>query len=300
MQAVALAGHELLRVEGDERSEARRQALGQVAGLGNVVLERGQVASAPLSRGVEADGEQRMINKRVVEAVFDGGGKGLAVLDIQVGGKRRNDLVVEHGVHEAANGLVMHAVAHDIKAGNPGTRNEGGMGTVEDADLALFVRGDVGSHKDTRKTSLHKGKLLGKRLVALDAPHLEGLAHGQEGILVVQTLGNRRGLLRIADAAGDDGVDERGADGAVVSHPLRKLVLPAPVAHILVHDAQQLLAVVIDELAGEDDDARLTGSPAGVEHLGKLGGEARRWHVVGLAGRVIGDTGLGGVGDDDL
>ena len=94
VQAVALAGHELLRVEGDERSEARRQALGQVAGLGNVVLERGQVASAPLSRGVEADGEQRMINKRVVEAVFDGGGKGLAVLDIQVGGKRRNDLVV--------------------------------------------------------------------------------------------------------------------------------------------------------------------------------------------------------------
>ena len=81
-----------------------------------------------------------MINKRVVEAVFDGGGKGLAVLDIQVGGKRRNDLVVEHGVHEAANGLVMHAVAHDIKAGNPGTRNEGGVGTVEDADLALFVR----------------------------------------------------------------------------------------------------------------------------------------------------------------
>ncbi|MCG4849640.1 hypothetical protein L0P44_13360, partial [Streptococcus gordonii] len=81
VQAVALAGHELLRVEGDERSEARRQALGQVAGLGNVVLERGQVTSAPLSRGVEADGEQRMINKRVVEAVFDGGGKGLAVLD---------------------------------------------------------------------------------------------------------------------------------------------------------------------------------------------------------------------------
>ena len=135
-----------------------------------------------------------MINKRVVEAVFDGGGKGLAVLDIQVGGKRRNDLVVEHGVHEAANGLVMHAVAHDIKAGNPRARNKGGMGTVEDADLALFVRGDVGSHKDTRKTSLNKGKLLGKRLVALDAPHLEGLAHGQEGILVAQTLSHRGGL----------------------------------------------------------------------------------------------------------
>ena len=47
VQAVALAGHELLRVEGDERSEARRQALGQVAGLGNIVLERGQVASTP-------------------------------------------------------------------------------------------------------------------------------------------------------------------------------------------------------------------------------------------------------------
>lgn len=204
-----------------------------------------------------------MVDKRVVEAVFDGGGKGLAVLDIQVGGKRRNDLVVEHGVHEAANGLVMHAVAHDIKAGNPGTRNEGGVGTVEDADLALFVRGDIGGHKDAGETGLHKGKILGKRLVALDTPHLEGLAHGQEGILVAQTLGHGSGLLRIADAAGDDGVDERGADGAVVGHPLRKLVLPTPVAHVLVHDAQQLLAVVIDELAGEDDDARLHRQPSG-------------------------------------
>ena len=241
-----------------------------------------------------------MVDKRVVEAVLDGGGKGLAVLDIQIGGKRRDDLVVEHGVHEAANGLVMHAIAHDVKAGNPGARNKGSVGAVEDADLALLVRGDIGGHKDARQAGLHKGKLLGKRLVALDAPHLEGLAHGQEGILVAQTLGNRRGLGCVADAARDDGVDERGADGAVVGHPLRKLVLPAPVAHVLVHDAQQLLAVVIDELAGEHDDARLAGGPAGVEDLDQLSGEARGRHVVGLAGRIVGNTGLGGVGDDNL
>lgn len=77
VQAVALAGHELLRVEGDERGQARRQALGQVAGLGSVVLERRQVAGTPLSRGVEADGEQRVVDKRVVEAVLNSGGKGL-------------------------------------------------------------------------------------------------------------------------------------------------------------------------------------------------------------------------------
>ena len=241
-----------------------------------------------------------MVDKRVVEAVLDGGGKGLAVLDIKIGGKRRDDLVVEHGVHEAANGLVMHAIAHDVKAGNPGTRNKGSVGAVEDADLALLVRGDIGGHKDARQAGLHEGELLGKRLVALDAPHLEGLAHGQEGILVAQALGHGSGLLGVADTAGNDSVDERGADGAVVGHPLRKLVLPAPVAHVLVHDAQQLLAVVIDELTGEHDDARLAGGPAGVEHLGKLGGEARGRHVVGLAGRVVGDTGLGGVGDDNL
>ena len=174
------------------------------------------------------------------------------------------------------------------------------MGAVEDADLALLVRGDIRGHKDARQTGLHEGQTLLERLVALDAPHLEGLAHGQEGILVAQTLGNRSGLLGVADAAGNDGVDERGADGAVIGHPLRELVLPAPVAHVLVHDAQQLLAVVVDELAGEHDDARLTGSPAVVEHLGELGGEARGRHVVGLAGRVVGDAGLGGVGDNDL
>lgn len=74
VQAIALAGHKLLRVEGDERSEARGQALGKAAGLGNIVLERGQIASAPLGRGVEANGEQRVVDKRVVEAVLDGGG----------------------------------------------------------------------------------------------------------------------------------------------------------------------------------------------------------------------------------
>ena len=194
----------------------------------------------------------------------------------------------------------MHAVAHDVKAGNPGTRDKGGVGAVEDADLALLVRGDIGGHKDARQAGLHEGQTLLERLVALDAPHLEGLAHGQEGVLVTQALGNSGGLLGIADATGDDGVDERGADGAVVGHPLRELVLPAPVAHVLVHDAQQLLAVVVDELAGEHDDARLAGSPAGVEHLGQLGREARGRHVVGLAGRVVGNAGLGGVGDDDL
>ena len=47
VQAIALASNELLSIEGNERSEARRQALGQVAGLGNIVLERGQVASTP-------------------------------------------------------------------------------------------------------------------------------------------------------------------------------------------------------------------------------------------------------------
>ena len=194
----------------------------------------------------------------------------------------------------------MHAVAHDVKAGNPGTRDKGGVGAVEDADLALLVRGDIGGHKDARQAGLHEGQTLLERLVALDTPHLERLAHGQEGILVAQSLGNRGGLLGVADTAGNDGIDERGADGTVVGHPLRELVLPAPVAHVLVHDAQQLLAVVVDELAGEHDDARLTGSPAGVEHLGKLSREARGWHVVGLAGRVVGDAGLGGVGDDDL
>ena len=57
VQAIALAGNKLLRIEGNERSEARRQALGQAASLGNVILERGQVAGTPLSRGVEANGE---------------------------------------------------------------------------------------------------------------------------------------------------------------------------------------------------------------------------------------------------
>ena len=57
---------------------------------------------------------------------------------------------------------------------------------------------------------------------------------------------------------------------------------------------------MVDELAGEHDDARLAGSPAGVKDLDKLGGEARGRHIVGLAGRIVGNASLGGVGDDNL
>ncbi len=69
---------------------------------------------------------------------------------------------------------------------------------------------------------------------------------------------------------------------------------------MLLNNAQQLSAVVVDELAREDDHARLAGGPTGVQHLSELGGEARGRLVVGLAGVVVGDAGLGGVGDDDL
>ncbi len=67
-----------------------------------------------------------------------------------------------------------------------------------------------------------------------------------------------------------------------------------------VAELEQLLAVVVDQLAGQHDDALLACLVAVVQHLGQLAGEAGCGHVLQLAGGVVDDACLGGVGNDDL
>ena len=65
---------------------------------------------------------------------------------------------------------------------------------------------------------------------------------------------------------------------------------------MLVDAPQQFLAVVVDELAGQDHKAILSGLPACVQHLGQLAWEGYAGLVAELAGGVIDDACFGGVG----
>ena len=118
---------------------------------------------------------------------------------------------------------------------------------------------------------------------------------------MVAVLGLQAGdLLRVADAAGHDAVHQGGAEGAVPVDPGAEVRFQPPLVDVLVDALEQFLAVVVDELAGEHHHPGLAGLPAGVEHLGQLGGEAGGRAVLLPAGRVVDDAGLGGVGDDVL
>ena len=69
-----------------------------------------------------------MVDKRVIETVFHSRCKGLQIFFIQR--QRRDDLLMEHLVHEAADGLILHAVADNVEAGQVRARNKAGVGAV--------------------------------------------------------------------------------------------------------------------------------------------------------------------------
>ena len=110
-------------------------------------------------------------------------------------------------------------------------------------------------------------------------------------------LGN---FLRVTDTARNNAVYQRAAEGAVLVDVLLEAVLKAPLLDVLVDALEQLLAVVVNQLAGQHNDALLACLVAVVQHLGQLAGEAGCGDILQLAGRVIDDACLGGVGNDDF
>ena len=70
----------------------------------------------------------------------------------------------------------------------------------------------------------------------------------------------------------------------------------APQVDVLADTALQFPAVVVDELAGQDNQTALARLKAAVEHLGQLAGEAGTGGVGKLAGRVEHNARFGGVG----
>ena len=240
-----------------------------------------------------------MVDERVVEAVLHSSGELLAVVLIQ--GQDGHDLIQQHLVHVAQDGVVMHAVAHDVVAGQVCAQNKAGVGAVQDTDLALLVRAHIGGNEDViLEASLAEGQNVVQLGVTLDDPDAEDFADIQQGISVAVLLLQFSNFLRVADAAGNDAVDQRAAEGAVLVDVLLEAVLQAPLLDVLVDTLQQFLAVVVDQLAGQHDDALLACLVAVVQHLGQLAGEAGCGHVLQLAGGVVDDACLGGVGNDDL
>ena len=192
----------------------------------------------------------------------------------------------------------MHAVAHDVKAREVRAQHKTGVRAVEDAHLALFVRGDV-RHDDAVEAGRLEGQLVLEPRRAFDVPDAEYLAHVDQLVVVAVFLVHLGRLCRVLDAAGHDAVDQRGAERALAA-PSLEVRFQTPLLDVLADALLQFLAVVVDQLAGQDDQRLFAGLPARIQHLGQLGREGGRGAVILLAGGIVNDASLGGVGHDEL
>ncbi|MCM5558667.1 hypothetical protein M4J40_13425, partial [Pleomorphomonas sp. NRK JP5] len=175
------------------------------------------------------------------------------------------------------------------------------MSAIEDRHLARLVGRGVGNDDGI-------GIVLGQRQaqlrlagLLLDDEEVEQLAGGHEPVGIAELPLDRLGVgLRITR---HDAVDQRVVEGVGLLHPGDEGGLEAPFLGMPQHDAAELVAVVVDQFAGDHLPAgiklaaeRLPALVQQARHLGREGG-LRRIRI--LDRRHIGDAGVGGVGDDD-
>ena len=239
-----------------------------------------------------------MAVERVGEALKDGGGEGLEVLLRQV--ERRHDLIEKRLAHVGAHGLVGHAVADDLHAGQVRAEHHGGMRAVEHADLAQLVGGDVLGEDDVA-AGLLEGQLVLDPRRAFDDPQAERLGGVEHVVAVAELLVEALGLA--ARIAGDDAVHQRGAEDVLLGQPGLEFLGEAPLLGGLHAALLQVAAVVVDQLAGQEDEAGALGAAEGgealIEQAGQLAGIGGLGLVIELVLAGVDDAGLGGVGDDD-
>ena len=243
-----------------------------------------------------------MVDEGVVEAVLNSRGKVLQILLVQRQGG--DDLLVQHLVHKAAHGIVVHTVADDIKACQISAQHKAGVCAVQDADLALLVGGNVGHDHDVDAGLLERQLVL-QTCGALDDPHAEHFAHVQHGIMVAVGLFQSGQLLRVTDAARNDAVHQSGAEGVGGVHPVDESGLQIPILSIVVAALLQFLAVVVDQFAAQDDQTLVGSAVEGLvaleQHAGQLCREAVGGNLIKLAVALgVGNAGLGGVGYNSL
>ena len=178
--------------------------------------------------------------------------------------------------------------------------HHGGVRAVEHAHLAQLIRGDV-LREDDVAARLLEGQLVLDPGRAFDDPQAERLGGVEHVVAVAEFLVERLGLA--ARVAGDDAVHQRGAEDVFLLQPgLERLGKP-PLLGGLQAALFEVAAVVVDQLAGQQDEAgallAAEGGEALIEQAGQLAGVGGLRLVVKAVLAGVDDARLGGVGDDD-
>jgi len=119
---------DVIAVECNVSSQRHGQALRKLSLLLDVAQEGRHVSCFPLGGGVQGNAHQLVIYERVVETILNCCCELLQIILVQR--KGRDNLIVQHLVHEALDRLIMHAVTNDVLACQISTQNESGVCAV--------------------------------------------------------------------------------------------------------------------------------------------------------------------------
>ena len=148
-----------------------------------------------------------------------------------------------------------------------------------------------------RKAGLGKRKLFFQRLRPFNDPETKDFSCIDE-IILISVFFIDSGSLS-SWISGNDPVYQGRTENVFFFDPVDEIFSQIPLVCIFQHTFFQLFSVVIDQLAGQDDKSFsfLVSEclETAVEELGQFGRIAGRGCFLKSAGRIIGDTCLGGI-----
>ena len=239
-----------------------------------------------------------MLHERVAEAFHDIVAEFLQFRFRKV--QRRKQFVEHHLLDEGAHDSVLTAFLYRIQAAQVANRRQHGVRAVQQGHLALMVRG-LRRDEEHVQAGFVGRELGGDFLRSLNHPQVEDFSLVQQVVLVTHALAQLGGI--VARITRDDAVHQRAIYAAGGLEPFRETFSQFPQVDVLADAFLQVLAVFENQLAREEDHAlgriALEELVPMVQELGQFAGIGGRGGILELAGRIEGDTRLGGVGDDE-
>ena len=198
-----------------------------------------------------------------------------------------------------ADHRIVHAVSYDILAGQISAEYEGGMRTIQNANLSLLIRLVIVCDQNW-KICLVDREFLQDRLWSLNDPEAERFSGIEQLILIAKLSADCVRFL--AWVSGHDTVDQRRTEQIFFPDPVRKCSAELPLVGIAQDAVLQLFSIIINQLTGKNQEAfSLLHSeflkPA-VKKLRQLSGKRAGRSVSKLTGRIVYDTGFSCVGDE--
>ena len=238
-----------------------------------------------------------MADKRVAETPLDRVGEGVQLAARQI--ERGNDLLAQQAIDEIGNGRIRHRLADALQTGLKRHRHHRGVGAIKDRHLLRLPRRDVMHQPHLRRQRIEL-QLIEQRARPLQNELVVDLARHQKTIFIAELSGERLALLR---EAGHDTVHQRVVKHAVLRHPGGEAFRQLPVARIAQHQLAQRVAVMVDQLAGDDQPAFVFCAAkvfkARPQQLRQLTGKAGCGRIRQTIRFDKGDARFGGVGEDE-